>query len=117
MGRLVGVRILVVNDEPDSLRALCAVLELEAAKTDCVASPEAAVEAARSHRPDVVVADLRMAGDGITLPQILDAPCIAYSGDHTSAERARAAGFHCFLLKPVDPRRLIETICQLVGIR
>jgi CheY-like chemotaxis protein len=79
---------------------------------------EEAIEKARHHRPDVVLMDIRLAGemDGITaaaqIGEKYHIPVIyltAYSDEETlsRARETRPAGY---VLKPYDPRNLYVTI-------
>jgi CheY-like chemotaxis protein len=104
---LPGVRILVVDDRPDSLALLAEVLALFGAETRTALSADAALHELNSFTPDVVVSDLEMPGkDGYRLlaelrAQGVTAPVIAATGnpaDHR--RRAAAAGFAAFISKP-----------------
>ena len=110
------VRILVVDDQPLFRRGLVAVLEAGGMTVVGAASGvREAVEVASRARPDLVVADLRLAdGSGIDLMRTLsetDAPpprvvILTESrdpGDMLAAVRAGASGY---LTKDQPPERL-----------
>jgi len=120
---LSSLHVLVVEDDQDSLELVRVVLEGAGAR---VTSAGSAVEAfAALHggqRFDVVVSDIGMPEiDGYTLvermrasggPAVSAVALTAYArGD--DVERARKAGFEEHLAKPIDPRRLIETVRRL----
>src|SRR5690606_33476084 len=83
-----------------------------------VTSGEAAVEAARRLRPDLVPMDVRLDGpmDGIEAARALraerDVPVVFLTafGDEATVERAKAAGPFGYLLKPVEERDLHATL-------
>jgi CheY-like chemotaxis protein len=59
---LAGYTILVVDDEPDELTYLCALLEDHGAATLRAADGDEALALARSERPDLMTLDLGMPG-------------------------------------------------------
>ena len=67
MPPLDGVKVLVVEDHQDTLEMLCVSLGHHGAQTDCTSTIGDALSAARGARPDVLVADLQMADNGIQL--------------------------------------------------
>ena len=61
-------RILVVDDEEDILELLQYNLARDGYAVTCVATGEAALEAVRQHRPDLLVLDLMLPGiDGLEI--------------------------------------------------
>jgi len=86
-----------------------------------IPSGSEALEKALALTPDIALIDIGLPGrDGFSVaatlrraPKLSATRLIAISGHGSEAERTRArkAGFHEFLLKPVDPaflRRLLE---------
>ena len=57
-----GGRILVVDDEPAVAEATSMLLELEGFAVDVVSSSGEAVDAARTHAPDIIVSDFYLRG-------------------------------------------------------
>jgi PAS domain S-box-containing protein len=121
LANLDGVRILVVEDEPDSLEIVCAVLERAGAAVTGVPSAFEALKALEGAGPfDVVVSDIGMPEmDGYTLIRQIRArgadahlPAIALTAYARAedAERARLAGFQAHLAKPVDGGRLVSVV-------
>ena len=120
--RLAGLRILVVDDNDDSLEVLCAILEGEAASVTCVPSATDAVAALETRHYDAVVSDLEMPGlDGFWLAEVArksaghaEVKLIALTAhaQPAVAEKSLAAGFDAFLTKPLNPEQLVETIAQ-----
>ncbi len=122
---LVGACVLVVDDDADTRDVLKAVLE--AAGAEVVLSRSARETRAlftRTH-PDLLIADIGMPDeDGYSLIAAIremetgtsHVPAIALTARTRpeDVELALAAGFQMHLAKPVDARRLVETIANLV---
>jgi DNA-binding response OmpR family regulator len=111
---LAGIHVLVVEDQPDSLGTLRTKLCLQGATVECADSAAAAREAALRRRPDVLVSDLRLTGDGARLAIEIGMPSIACASDSAAELQARDAGFYRFFLKPAPPRLLLAAVCDLV---
>jgi CheY-like chemotaxis protein len=123
--KLEGLRILVVEDEPDSLEAIRHLLELHGASVRTETSVPDALVALGEFCPDVLLSDLAMPGqDGFDLVrQVRIRP--GSTGGHTPAvaltayaspdyrQRALDAGFQRFLSKPVDAQQLVDTLLAL----
>ncbi|MCA1566618.1 MAG: MEDS domain-containing protein [Acidobacteria bacterium] len=122
---LEGVRVLLVEDNEDSLNTLAAILTGYKATVHTAASVADALDALRWCEPAVLVSDLAMpCEDGCALVSKLRAreaetgrhtPAIALTAYVTVDERARAlsAGFDAFVAKPIDPDELIDAIINL----
>jgi PAS domain S-box-containing protein len=122
---LTGIRILLVDDEIDSLELITFILEQAGATVISMPSAIAALGAFAQAQPNVLVSDIGMPEmDGYMLikqirrlPQNEKIPAIAltaYAGeiDH---RQALAAGFQRHLSKPVDPTQLVDTIRLLAA--
>jgi CheY-like chemotaxis protein len=118
---LSGMKVLVVDDDEDSLDYFALALRLHGA---VVATASSALDALRllgAERPDVVLSDIAMIGqDGYWLVgqirgrsdhtrRIPVVATTAYGREHSRA-RTLAAGFTEHLVKPVDPDVLCRTI-------
>lgn len=109
-------RILIVDDEPDILEALEAILEMEGFVVDTATTGQHALERISAVAPDVVLTDVMMpVMNGIELLQRLKAhpeyqaiPVIVTSAGSIGAEALR--GSEAFLKKPVDLDVLMRTI-------
>ena len=120
-GTLRGVRILVVDDEGDSLDLLRVVLEEAGATFFGASSAHDALAAAGQERFDVVISDIGMPEmDGYALirslrSQSVDVLAIALTAyaRQEDEERALAAGFRQHLVKPVDAQALVRSIERL----
>ena len=113
-------RVLVVDDSPDTLAVLKALIESGGYEVDTAESVSGALEAARKARPDVIVTDIGMPDeDGFGLLKRVRAdealapiPLIALTGFASPSNRDEAlrAGFSAHLAKPVDQPLLVRAI-------
>ncbi len=124
---LRGIRVLVVDDNPDVRELIAAVLERAQAEVATAASADEALEVIKSKRPDVLLCDLHMPGiDGFELIHRVRAwertggagaaiPAAAVSAYASLGRRLRHARdeFQAFLTKPVDPETLVRTVREL----
>lgn len=120
---LSSIRILVVDDEPDSREFVAFVLEQAGASVTSVASGIEALQIVERLIPDVIVSDIGMPQmDGYMLLQQMRAqsstaqiPAIAltaYAGEFDQ-KQALQAGFQYHLAKPVEPEKIITTVARL----
>ncbi|MGH8169842.1 MAG: hybrid sensor histidine kinase/response regulator [Steroidobacteraceae bacterium] len=120
------VEVLLIDDEPCAREALARLLEQCGAAVRTVGSSAAAREAVTLHRPDVIVADIRLPGeDGYSLLKGLRCaeqerherriPALAVTAFACIEDRQRAlaASFDDHLPKPVDPDRLVAAVAAL----
>lgn len=124
---LADLRVLVVDDEPDTREVLRALLVAQGAQVHCVGSAAEALAALEPFRPDVVVSDIGMPDtDGYVFMRRLRAlpparggrtPSLALTAHASEADarHALSAGFQCYLAKPVDPPALIAAVANLGG--
>jgi PAS domain S-box-containing protein len=123
--RLDGLRVMVVDDEPDLREFLTVSLRRHGAEVTAYAGAEEAYHALVQRAPDVLVSDIAMKGqDGYEFirrvralaaapaSEVPAAALTAHAGGEDGA-RALEAGFHVHLPKPVDPARLIHTVASL----
>jgi signal transduction histidine kinase/CheY-like chemotaxis protein len=126
---LAGMRLLVVDDEPDARELLTAVLQARGATVQTAASVEAAlaVVAESSQALHAVLCDVGMPGrDGYEFARALRAlpaeqggrlPLLAVTAFARGEDRTRAllAGFNAHLAKPVDGLELVAVVASLGG--
>ena len=115
------MRVLVVDNDHDTADALAMVLKLAKCEVRVTYDALAALEAAKSFEPDLLLADLAMPWmDGNELArQIrqclnLDRTVLAALTGYADAEHrglAAAAGFTEYLVKPAPA----QAICELLG--
>jgi PAS domain S-box-containing protein len=121
------VRVLVVEDDPDTIDLLKAVLQNCGADVATATSARDALDTFEHWRPDVLVSDLAMPEqDGYELiGQVRsrssdrggNTPAVALSAYARKEDqrRALAAGFQRHLAKPITPRELITVLASLSG--
>ncbi len=115
-------RVLVVDDDPDLLRAHVRALSAAGFVVDGASDGQLAADMARSARFDVVVSDISMPGlDGIELLRSirghdLDLPVVLVTGNPTVESAVRAVEFGAlrYLVKPVDVKDLVGAVRQAV---
>ena len=124
---LVGIRVLVVDDEPDALELVSLLLRRAGAEVTATRSTPEAIGVLGRSAPDVIVADIGMPkADGYELIRRVrslgreeggDTPAIALTAYAAGADRARAlgSGFQKHLAKPVDPEALCAAVADLAG--
>jgi CheY-like chemotaxis protein len=119
---LSDVRVLVVEDDPDSRDATAAVLELCGARATAVGSVAEALSAVGRDVPDVIVADIAMpVADGFELVRrVRDGatpaiPMLALTACTRPGDESRilGAGFDAYLAKPIDGTELVATVQRL----
>lgn len=114
------LRVLVVDDEPDIVSTLCALLRHEGYEARGHASGEAAIAALRVFVPDVVISDIAMPNvNGWELARTIrqqmgkDPLLIALTArfkQPSAKVLAQICGFDHYLTKPADPDLLLELI-------
>ncbi len=111
-------KILIVDDEDVARLTLAEILRLEGYEIQSVSNGEAAVEALRCEPFDIMVLDLKMAGmSGIDvlrtvvdkLPELSVIVLTAYGTIDTAIQAIRYR-VHDYLLKPVSPEQVLESI-------
>jgi CheY-like chemotaxis protein len=124
------LKVLVVDDVASARDMLQVTLEAFSFRVTCVASGPAALEALSAAPPDdpfkLVLMDWKMPQmDGLEasrrikdLPELADMPTIimvtAY-GREDVMQQAEKVGLEGFLIKPVTPSTLLDTIMGVVG--
>lgn len=118
---LDAVKVLLVDDDPDTLHFLRVMLGESKAIVQTASSVTEALEILEWYQPHVLVSDLAMPGeDGYSLvakvralkPEI---PAVALTSYVRVEDRARAlsVGFNMFVPKPIQPGELINAIASL----
>jgi PAS domain S-box-containing protein len=120
---LRGVKVLVVDDEPDSRHLIKQVLEERNAEILTSSSAALAIPLLRETKPDVIISDIGMPDlDGYEFLRLLRSqgdktPAIALTAFARSEDRIRAlmVGYQVHLSKPVEPSELIATVASVIG--
>ncbi|MBC7575291.1 MAG: PAS domain S-box protein [Herminiimonas sp.] len=124
---LSGVKVLVVDDEPDTREMIRRTLIETNAVVITTSAADEALSLVQSERPHVLVSDIGMPDvDGFELMRRVRALDIGHGGqtpaialtafasadDH---QRALEAGFRVHVSKPVEATELVATVAEVAG--
>jgi PAS domain S-box-containing protein len=121
---LVGIKILLVDDEPDTCELLRYVFNETGAIVQTAGSAEEALQLFDTWKPDILVSDIGMPEvDGYEFIRIIRQerhsriPAIALTAMARVDDRVKAltAGFQMHIPKPVEPVELITIVAGLAG--
>lgn len=124
---LMGLRLLVVDDDPQARELMCGMLEGFGAQVNVAENGQMALAQLFAQRPDVLIADLGMPGmDGYALIEQVRAldpdfggktPAVAVTAYASPQDRLRAlqAGYQNHVAKPVEAEELAIVIASLAG--
>jgi hypothetical protein len=120
---LLGVDVLVVDDEADARDLVAAVLARCGAEVRTASSVDDAVRQLTERRPHVLLSDIGLPiEDGYALIRRVreidsGVPALALTAHATPEDhrRALAAGFHAHVSKPVEPAALALLVASLCG--
>jgi CheY-like chemotaxis protein/anti-sigma regulatory factor (Ser/Thr protein kinase) len=121
---LAGVKILVVDDEPDACEMLQHLFRLSGAQVEVAMSAEEALKVCDSFSPDVLVSDIGMPNvDGYELLRRIrnsgktQLPAVALTALSRIEDRVKAlaAGYQMHVAKPVEPAELLAVVSSLAG--
>jgi PAS domain S-box-containing protein len=125
--RLDGVRVLLVEDNPDTLDMLKFIFDESGADVIAATSVDEALSALERFKPDALVSDIAMPDrDGYDLISEIRSreperggkiPAVAVTAYARAEDRVRvlAAGFQMHISKPIDPDELIAVVASLTG--
>ena len=125
--RLDGLKVLVVDDEPDARELLTAILRSCGADVSTAGSAAEALRQIEESTPDILLSDIGMPGeDGYDLIHKVRAtetgrpsklPAVALTAYAKVEDRIRAlsAGFQAHVTKPVEPMEIATVIASLAG--
>ena len=128
-GALRGVRLVVVDDEPDTRDLLRALLERCGAVVEVAGSSAEGLTLLRRTKPDLLLSDLGMPGeDGYELIRKVRAlpaaeggrtPAVALTVCARAEDRTRVllSGFRAHVPKPVEPAELVAVLASLLPPR
>jgi signal transduction histidine kinase/CheY-like chemotaxis protein len=126
---LKDLRILIVDDEPDTQLLLATITEGGGANVMTAGSANEALRIIEQFNPHLLISDIAMPDeDGYSLlrklrilnsAQGVDTPAIALTAYAREEDRNRAleAGFQRHMAKPINPDDLIAVITELLNIR
>jgi CheY-like chemotaxis protein len=125
---LKGIKVLVVDDEPDALALIARILGEYQAEVVTASSAGEALELVRSERPSLLLSDIGMPDvDGYSLLRSVralpheqggDVPAVALTAFARPEDRRRAllGGFQMHLAKPIDPTELVAAVANLARV-
>lgn len=119
--------ILVVDDEPDQREIYRAVLQHAGYEVREAADAIEGIRIATESTPDLILLDIALPMmDGWEAVRVLKAspitsaiPVCAISARVLGARdigRVEEAGFACYLLKPIEPRKVLREITARIGL-
>ncbi len=121
---LAGWKIVVIDDEPDSLDVATWVLSFYGAEVITAANGEEGLALIRQVQPRLVISDISMPvmdGWGVIYSlknddMLMEIPVIALTAHAMSGDRERAisAGFHNYLSKPLTPQTFVRDLLVLI---
>jgi CheY-like chemotaxis protein len=121
---LSGVRVLVVDDEPDVLDLITRLLREARADVHAARGAAAALQQYEAAAPDVLISDIGMPDiDGYELLARVRrdhgrrTPAIALTAFARPEDRRRAlqTGFDLYLTKPVQPREMLHAVARFAA--
>jgi PAS domain S-box-containing protein len=124
--RIRGLRVLLVDDERDTLDLLSSLLTRHGAEVEARTNVRDALEALKGWRPEVIISDLAMPEeDGYSFIKKLRAlppeeggvtPAVALTAYVGARERAQvlSSGFQMYVTKPVESSELLSALASLV---
>jgi DNA-binding NarL/FixJ family response regulator len=117
-------RLLIVDDEPNLLRAVAACLRAEKYEVITARSGQEALLHLAESVPDLIVSDIRMPGiDGYRLarqlrsaPRTALVPIVFLTAKDQTADRIEGfrAGVDAYLTKPFEPAELIAVVSAIL---
>jgi len=117
-------RLLVVDDEPNLLRAVAACLKAKNYEVSTARSGHEALLQLAESVPDLVISDIRMPGmDGYKLarqlrgsPRTALVPIVFLTAKDETADRIEGfrAGIDAYLTKPFEPDELIAVVSAIL---
>jgi PAS domain S-box-containing protein len=128
MERLKLLRVLVVEDQPDTRELVLRLLEECGAVASTASTGSEALTALSGGQFDLLISDIGLPGmDGYALiravrdsaePRVARIPAIALTAFAQPDDRTRAmrAGYQAYLVKPMDPAELIATVASLADL-
>jgi two-component system CheB/CheR fusion protein len=126
-GRLIGQKIMLVDDSRDVMEVLQMLLEMEDAHVEAFSDPLLALQAAKESNYDVIISDIGMPvmnGHELMhairqIAHLKHTPAIALTGYGTvnDQKKAKQSGFNYHVSKPVSHDDFIDIIDEACTAR
>jgi CheY-like chemotaxis protein len=124
---LDGWKVVVVEDEPDSLEVATLLLEMYGAQVIGARNGKEGIALIQQHRPNFVISDLSMPEmSGWELIEFMnhgerdlaEIPVIALTAHAMDHDRRKAieAGFLNFITKPLQPEKFVSQVIALLAV-
>jgi len=123
--KVMGKKILVVDDDPTSLRLLELILGKEGYQVISASNGLEGLRKARRESPDLLILDVMLPGfDGLEVchrlrsePDMAKLPILMLSAKQQKSDQDAASkvGANAFLPKPVDRTALLSKVAEFVG--
>jgi CheY-like chemotaxis protein len=121
------MKILIVEDDPVSLKLASEVLQSDGHIIMLAASADQAIRSVKAVRPDVILLDLQLPGiKGLSVARQVreeadtqEIPIVAVTAfcDRVRKDAALAAGCDAYLVKPINTRTLPQLIATVVAAK
>lgn len=119
-------KILVVDDQPSIVRLVELILQNEGWEVITAADGREAVDKALAEKPDLVLLDIMMPiMDGLeALRQLgyhretrrIPVVMLTAKSDFVTVTEARQSGVRDFIVKPIEPKRLVATVRRVLKL-
>jgi CheY-like chemotaxis protein len=116
----MSARILVIEDDPTNLEVVSYLLNAFGYLVIAARDAGEALEVARRERPDLILCDIQLPGEGgiefaarmRAAPELRGIPLVAVTALAMVGDRERIlnAGFDGYVSKPIFPDSFIETV-------
>lgn len=117
-----GLHVLIIDDSLTESRIFTALLEKKGYQVSVACNGQEGIDVAKARQPDVILMDVVMpllngfqATRELTRsPETAHIPIVVCSSKSTETDRVWALrqGAKAYLVKPVEPKVLLETIAQ-----
>ena|SRR5579859_1984041 len=125
MSNISNWRVLVIEDEDDSMELVQGLLEHRGIQSVGVSSGEEALETVQNYHPNLIIVDLALPGlNGWELlehfnaiPALNSVPRVAMTAYHTAelAEQAIESGFYAYFAKPLDAASFVRELESILN--
>lgn len=124
-----GLRLLVIDDDPDTRTLLTFLFEIDGAEVVTAASAADALEIMSFFEPDILISDIYLPDENgcslLTKIRNLEAkrgrkiPAIALTASAYDEDRNSAllVGYDIYRCKPIDLDELASVVASLVGLK